>query len=557
MRLAVAIRYTSGFLIDDNQPPGWFPRLSKSHPNLVAEVLIAFIRSKIKSDSNIIVPLFELAQSPDHEAVARVAVLPLLKMFPARCRTQQLQALYYLLEAALKYCERNPLLKLIDRKLAYRSMNVGQRVHWLVAGCRASPDLYHKQLESYITDNKNKPNERRVRYLAEAVKIEDVEGPPLKLLIHLMGSVYRPYSHSHSEATHSHTREMQVSDKLRWSINRLASDPSRGAAEILESLATDDNLIPWRPDINYAIDRQNDLRRETSFRHANIKQVIQVLEERRPANAADLAALTTEYLRDISRNIRDGNTSDWKQYWNVDLHYGHVQRPRPEGECRNALLSDLQDRLKQLDIDAQPEGRYADDKRSDIRVSCGNFNVPIEVKKSCHRDLWSAVRRQLIAKYTRDPGADGYGIYLVFWFGITEHCRPTPGENPRRRAPTDSKNCYETPSQRKNDARSRFASSTSRSRRPHRISDPPYDSSARWPIGHVDHHSLRKPTTNSTALPKQPCAEPRRSAILGRPAYPCHSGGGRPGLSCRGGGSPARAFIRRGFNCTARLTYPG
>ncbi len=81
-----------------------------------------------------------------------------------------------------------------------------------------------------------------------------------------------------------------------------------------------------------------------------------------------------------------------------------------------------------MDIDAQPEGRYADDKRSDIRVSFGKFNVPVEIKKSCHRDLWSAIRRQLIAKYTRDPGAHGYGIYLVFWFGNTEHCRPTPGE---------------------------------------------------------------------------------------------------------------------------------
>jgi hypothetical protein len=81
-----------------------------------------------------------------------------------------------------------------------------------------------------------------------------------------------------------------------------------------------------------------------------------------------------------------------------------------------------------LGIDAQAESRYADDKRSDIRVSCGDFNVSVEIKRSCHRELWSAIKTQLIAKYTRDPGTDGYGIYLVFWFGDTEHCRPTPGE---------------------------------------------------------------------------------------------------------------------------------
>ena len=39
---------------------------------------------------------------------------------------------------------------------------------------------------------------------------------------------------------------------------------------------------------------------------------------------------------------------------------------------------------------------------------------------------------QLIPKYVRDPGADGYGIYLVFWFG-GQGMRPSPdgGNKPR------------------------------------------------------------------------------------------------------------------------------
>lgn len=62
-------------------------------------------------------------------------------------------------------------------------------------------------------------------------------------------------------------------------------------------------------------------------------------------------------------------------------------------------------------------------------MSFRKFNVPVEIKKSCHPDLWTAIRDQLIAKYARDPGAEGYGIYLVFWFGDIEECRPTPGPN--------------------------------------------------------------------------------------------------------------------------------
>ena len=142
------------------------------------------------------------------------------------------------------------------------------------------------------------------------------------------------------------------------------------------------------------------------------------------ANAGDLAALLFDELKALSLKIRDGNTSDWRQHWNVDPH-NRPTTPKPEDACRDAVLSDLRERLGQLRIDAQPEGVYAEDKRSDIRVGFGGLNVPVEIKRSCHRDVWTAARSQLITKYTRDPGAAGHGIYLVLWFGDSEKCRPT------------------------------------------------------------------------------------------------------------------------------------
>ena len=172
------------------------------------------------------------------------------------------------------------------------------------------------------------------------------------------------------------------------------------------------------------------MRREDGFGHCDLEQVLAVLDNRGPANVADLAALTMERLREIARTIRDGNTSDWRQYWNVDSR-NRPRKPKPEDACRDALLSDLQTSLTTLHVDAQPEGRYADDKRSDIRVSHGKCNVPVEIKKCSHRDLWSAIRAQLIARYTRDPGAGGYGIYLVFWFGAGRCQPPEQGARPK------------------------------------------------------------------------------------------------------------------------------
>ena len=61
-------------------------------------------------------------------------------------------------------------------------------------------------------------------------------------------------------------------------------------------------------------------------------------------------------------------------------------------------------------------------------LSYGGFNVPVEIKRSCHRELWTAVRTQLVSKYLRDPEAEGFGIYLVIWFGEDSRCRPTPLE---------------------------------------------------------------------------------------------------------------------------------
>ena len=103
--------------------------------------------------------------------------------------------------------------------------------------------------------------------------------------------------------------------------------------------------------------------------------------------------------------------------------------PKHEDTCRDALLSDLRRVLPQ-EIDAQPEGQYANDKRSDIRVFFSGFNVPVEIKKNNHRDLWKAIKNQLIAKYTQDPNSNGYGIYLAFWFGRKYTQREPSGTQP-------------------------------------------------------------------------------------------------------------------------------
>lgn len=178
----------------------------------------------------------------------------------------------------------------------------------------------------------------------------------------------------------------------------------------------DNDLKNWYDTLKNTQFEQRALRREASFHHTDIQQVNTTLSNLAPSNVADLAALILNILQELANKIRNGNTDDYLQYWNTlpDDNRKH------EDICRDALLSDLQQRLSILNIDAQREGQYADNKRADIRVSFGGsngFEVAIEIKKNNHQDLWRAIHNQLIPKYCRAPRSDGYGIYLVFWFG--------------------------------------------------------------------------------------------------------------------------------------------
>ena len=441
LRLALAVHYTVPVRPSARRPAGhqpqWFNWLLPNRPHIVADLLERSVLSKLRKGEDSPVGIHELAHSPDHAGVARIAAVSLLQRFPVRCTSGQLLGLSQLIIAARRHCDPRPLRELIDKKHIHPRMNVAQRVHWLAAGLCIAPETYGDRLETYVG-----ATARRIRFLSEAVANQFISSPDLKccqniralqLLIRLIGIYCRPYSFgTDSEEGVLITREMNAANCIRGFINELATIPTEDASHALEALSSDFDLRPWNSPLKDASHGQKALRREAGFVYGDVAQVVDTLKCGPPTNVADLAALTFDHLQQIARDIRDGNTSDWRQYWNVDSR-NRPMSSRPEDACRDALLPNLSYRLLRLGVDVQPESRYADDKRADIRVSFGKFNVPIEIKKSCHKYLWSAIRSQLIAKYVRDPGTGGYGIYVVFWFGDTEDCRPTPpmtGEPP-------------------------------------------------------------------------------------------------------------------------------
>ncbi len=433
--LALALHYNvgvwSGSWDQADGRPLWYGKLLNEQPELVADVLIRSAKSTLRKGRDFSQHLYDLAYSADHKTVAYLAVEPLLRVFPVRCAARQLSSLRHLLVAACLYWEREALVELMDSKLSARSMNMAQRVYWLGAGLIVCPVRFVARVESYVAGQ-----ERRVQRLSDflasrsetpRVLIEQLDAGALALLIRMIGALHHPHSlNNESETATIVTPGMEATDRVHGLINQLATDASASASEELEKLSVQKNLTAWRTQIVDAVSRQKAIRRDASFEYSDVGRVVDMLNNARPANATDLAAVTMDQLRRAAQWIRVGNTDAWRKFWNVDK-FGRPEKPKPENEGRNALMDELRSGLERQGIDLQREGSYAEDKRADIRVACSGFNVPIEIKRSCHKDLWSAMRNQLIAKYARDPGANGHGIYVVFWFGDTKHCRPTPG----------------------------------------------------------------------------------------------------------------------------------
>ncbi len=427
---ALAFHYFVDYALPGEVSPPWYESLLIERPELVSKILIRRVRFQMRKREEFLTDSYELAFSSNHVKVASLTALPLLKSFPIRCTNQQLHALGHLLAAALLHCKHKDLKKLLKEKLAEnktKSMNIGQHVYWLATRFLISPQAYYRQLESYL-----RGNDRRTRHFAEfACQSSNspewnglLKGKCLVPLVQLLGSSFRHISLDEGVAWNS--PPMAASGLIHKLIGHLANDSSPTATETLDHLVADNSLTQWRIYLQDATDEQRSLRRQSEFTHCGVDELLQTLDEKRPANMDDLVVLLLEDFDEMGKKIRDGSTNDWHQYWNQSPEW----KPKVEGDCRDAFLSDLQEKLMPLDIKANREASHADNTRADIQVSYKNLSLPIEVKKSHSKDLWKGIRGQLIPKYSRDPGADGRGIYLVFWFGEDSPRNPETKTHP-------------------------------------------------------------------------------------------------------------------------------
>lgn len=417
------------FILSENDLPSWYKQSLTLYPEAVADSLVlvhnACVRAKYPPGQH----LFKMAFDETYAQVAPLAVSRMFPVFPTRCNERQLESLRVVLWSAILAhgMSTEELQTIVLKRLHRKNMDIAQRAQWLCAGVHVARDRCLPLLVEFLSEGHESRIRRVLGFLVPDGRsfilqdVDDWSSEEMSQLIRVLGKrVQRP---DFRDGPHFLSKKEINRNKFQslltpW-IQKLAERSDDDAVNVLTSLVTDPNLTAWKPEIARAQEEQGRRLRAAKRPDLNLEKIQKALRGGPPANAADLTALTTDVLEDLADRIRNGATNDWRQYWHRDQTTGKPIKPQHEDDCRDALLSDLTEIFKKYRIDAQPEGRYADDKRADIRVSFeSDLAIPIEIKKNHHRDIWRGVSEQLVSNYTRDPKADGFGIYLVFWFGI-------------------------------------------------------------------------------------------------------------------------------------------
>ena len=361
--------------------PKWYRHLLETRPQSIADVQVQFAVSEFHRNTEAIDNLWHLAHEPGHAKVAHYASLPLLRAFPIPCKLKQIRALDHLLWSVIQYATGTSFRNLIQEKLSRTNMIVAQRVRWLAVAAIVSPIEYKDHLDEFVGGSKYRTQQLAVFFCPEdrvRFSFSEVDSSLLELLISLIGRYFRP-----DEAMDKSgwvTPAMNASCLVRNLVDHLAKVPTESATVAIANLGSDEALTLWHSVLAQVQNSQGVLRRDADFVHPTIKQICQTLNNAIPANSADLSALITDRLSELDNLVQTDNSDQWRPYWNEDS-YGIARLPKHENSCRDAILSHL-NKFLPTGVQCEPEGQYANDKRADIRVSCRDFQVPVEIKKN-------------------------------------------------------------------------------------------------------------------------------------------------------------------------------
>jgi hypothetical protein len=419
--------------VDDHDT--WVAVAVASRPKCMADALIAYFTAATqwKTSSPHGTHLF-LEQA--YAEVTRKCLLPLLAQFPLRARPNLRGALTDMLHSALTLPVRNELLPLIQVRIDAPKVDGPQRACWLATGLLLNPDHYLPLARCYL--QRRAPAVQHLAAFLHHLREAGGDGIPcpsnvLGFLIEHFAAGCAPTRLTGSGWV---TPEMNRANLVKHFTNDLAGRPDAESAEQLKRLESLPTLVEWGAKLREARAAQQVVRRDATYERPSWPQVCTALQRGAPSSPAEIAAVVNDTIEDLKEQVRRSDLNLNLAYWNAD-HHKRPTNPRHEELCRNTFADQLRVRLARFEVDCLPETHHLDGKRSDAWCTIGLLGgVPIEIKHDRNKDLWTATRGQLMARYAADPRAKGHGIYIVLWLGEPERI-PLPPTGVRPQTPEE------------------------------------------------------------------------------------------------------------------------
>jgi hypothetical protein len=395
----------------------WKAAALRERPDLVRDAYLAVTRVKLAGVDRMIDGLRELLTDEALAAFRGDVTLELLRDFP----NANIYRLNELLDSAVSMPSlHSAFLALAGQVLAGRvATDPAQHDRWLAAAYILAPATYQTMVDATARARPCLVFDLReftgFLHMHGHARQTPLHVPQLEFLARLTGSLYPRAGHP-SGGWGGDQNPWDASDYFRSLVNSIAAMPSEPATNALSRLAEDPQLASYRDEVLHALAQQRTRRRANDYDRPNWPQTVKALSNGAPATVPDLHALVLDHLEELRSRIASQNTDLYKNFWNIDGH-GKLIAPRPEAACRNFVVTLLRARLAPLAVMVEPEGHMVADKRADISMAMPGRKILCELKRDYHAEVWTAATSQLERFYTRDPEAQGFGIYVVFWFG--------------------------------------------------------------------------------------------------------------------------------------------
>lgn len=420
LRSALAFELVEG----EYEPSHWYVPVLEGEPAIAADIVDAVWRPVLKTQPKEIAHLFNMDEEPGFKLIAGRIGLRLLEDHPQA----HPQLLEQLVRAALAGGSKADLTALTERELQQQDLPEDRRDLWLALGAIVNLEETMARLAAYLQEN---GSPERARQLVKRLKDLNRAGgwsifasspSALAGLFKLLGAIVPPPTLPSGNTMDDYDRSEFVARFASELGNRL-DDESMAR---LGALRDDPALSAWRERLAEIAEQQSRKVRESRYQRPSLENALKVLTAGEPTNPGDLHAIVCDHLKSLIEEIEHGAGSGFRTFWNVSGAGDQLQSPVTENEARSRLGDRLNERLAPLGIKADSEGNYSGGNRGDLKVIYRSMNVPVEVKRHYNREVWEAPETQLKEKYAIDPGSEGYGIYLVLWFGEDKHGRRGP-----------------------------------------------------------------------------------------------------------------------------------